>query len=698
MKRILIAVVIVAATALMAADAAREKKLQQAIDLLETKGDASGAVALLEDVAKSSDKTVAARGLLYLGQAQERQGGDRARATYQRIVREFGNQRELVAEAQRRLGSLGGVAQGIQVRKQSLPPSEFSYDNVQADGQWFGGTDWSTGDMVMVRTATGEVRRLAAGTPENSRYGEQPLISPDGRQIVFSWYDEKTDDGVRILPNGLRAGNFHSLRIMPNEFGGQPRTLLKEGQYQNFWPLGWSPDGKSVLVSMENKHDEAPRTGLVFAWVSTSDGSLRIIKTLEPWRNSTNTARDHLSPDGKYLAYAASVREGSPEKAIYILSADGATEAVLTRGDTDENPVWTPDGSHILFSSNRSGSVGLWSVPVQDGKRAGVPSLVKADTGKIQALGMTRAGTYYYLARSVLNQVFVAEMDQTGRVRGGSLKVAESFVGIRPRWSRDGKWLAVKRLKNGASNNEHELVIHSMESGAEWAFHPSPMGPGLPQWYLDGTVQPISGNGFRVSMSGGEPKELTTAQPLPLDATLSHDDKLMYRPADRDPQKPRPAGRVGGGRNEGIEVVEMASGERKAFIAFPKAIMNTAPALSPDGRTLVVAVADQGLARIGVDGTDMRTIYTGKFTAYPGSYTWTRDGRAILFGQPSENSVRIMRVSAEGGQPEFTGISGDRLQTFDLSPDGSHIAYEARSDTNYEPWAIDNVASSWSGK
>jgi len=93
----------------------------------------------------------------------------------------------------------------------------------------------------------------------------------------------------------------------------------------------------------------------------------------------------------------------------------------------------------------------------------------------------------------------------------------------------------------------------------------------------------------------------------------------------------------------------------------------------------------------------MRTIYTGQFTPYPGSYAWTRDGRAILFTQPSGNVTRIMRVAAEGGQGEFTGISADRLESFDLSPDGSRIAYEARSN-NYELWALDNVASAWSGK
>src|SRR5581483_7882489 len=96
------------AVAVLAADTAREQKLQQAIDLMESKGDLAKAIPIFEDVARSSDRALAARALLHLGQAQERQGADKARATYDRIVKEFRNQTETVAAAQQRLAALGG--------------------------------------------------------------------------------------------------------------------------------------------------------------------------------------------------------------------------------------------------------------------------------------------------------------------------------------------------------------------------------------------------------------------------------------------------------------------------------------------------------------------------------------------------------------------------------------------------------------
>ncbi len=128
-----------------AADKAREQTLQRAIDMLESKGDLTRAVPLFEDASRSSDRAVAARALLYLGQAQERQGTEKARATYQRIVNEFGNQTETVAAAQQRLAALGVVGTPSVLAKRLLcadcgdQEADFS-----PDGRFMVFTDWDS--------------------------------------------------------------------------------------------------------------------------------------------------------------------------------------------------------------------------------------------------------------------------------------------------------------------------------------------------------------------------------------------------------------------------------------------------------------------------------------------------------------------------------------------------------------------------
>src|ERR1051325_3013877 len=75
---------------LSAADRPREQKYQQAVDLLESKGDVKGAIRLFEDVSKSPDRNLAARSLFYLGSCYEKLGSEGAQKAYERIVREFG--------------------------------------------------------------------------------------------------------------------------------------------------------------------------------------------------------------------------------------------------------------------------------------------------------------------------------------------------------------------------------------------------------------------------------------------------------------------------------------------------------------------------------------------------------------------------------------------------------------------------------
>jgi hypothetical protein len=105
MIRIVTTGIVLAAMAL-AADTAREQTLQRGIDLMESKGDLAKAMPLFEDAARSSDRGLAARALLYLGQAQERQDKQKARGTYERIVKEFGNQTETAGAARKYLASL----------------------------------------------------------------------------------------------------------------------------------------------------------------------------------------------------------------------------------------------------------------------------------------------------------------------------------------------------------------------------------------------------------------------------------------------------------------------------------------------------------------------------------------------------------------------------------------------------------------
>jgi Tol biopolymer transport system component len=94
-----------------------------------------------------------------------------------------------------------------------------------------------------------------------------------------------------------------------------------------------------------------------------------------------------------------------------VLASDGSSEAeVVSTLGVNESPLWTPDGGHIVFSSDRSGTSGLWSIPVREGKATGPASLVRADIGNVFPIGFTRSGTYYYRHEQRSEDVFVADL------------------------------------------------------------------------------------------------------------------------------------------------------------------------------------------------------------------------------------------------------------------------------------------------
>src|SRR5262249_24899818 len=151
-----------------------------------------------------------------------------------------------------------------------------------------------------------------------------------------------------------------------------------------------------------------------------------VLKSLE-WR--VQAGRAGLLPDGKYIAYAAlttnpsgplptkgALPSDSSAQHTYVLPADGSSETNLTNtAGIDRERIWTADGAHILFMSDRYGSVDLWSIPVHNGKATETASVVKRNMEGTWPMGMTRSGSYYYgQGGGDIQQSLVVQMEQGG--------------------------------------------------------------------------------------------------------------------------------------------------------------------------------------------------------------------------------------------------------------------------------------------
>src|SRR6185369_9885092 len=87
-----------------------------------------------------------------------------------------------------------------------------------------------------------------------------------------------------------------------------------------------------------------------------------------------------LSPDGHRLASDRGL--GGASEDIWMLDVDrGASGRITFDPQFDILPIWSPDGQHIVFSSNRNGQMNLYDKLVGAGTQSEQP-LIESDQTK----------------------------------------------------------------------------------------------------------------------------------------------------------------------------------------------------------------------------------------------------------------------------------------------------------------------------
>jgi Tol biopolymer transport system component len=576
-------------------------------------------------------------------------------------VREFGDQAESLATARARLAALQSSAATSALMTRliwnDVDQSDYSVGAPSADGRYLSFS--GDGDELYVRDLREGTSHRLTTLGEKSGGIEavaESLVCPDGRYVAYGW------DG----------GPSFDLRILPVDRQlAEPRILHSSDETTYVVPVGCTPDGQSLLV-LRTLRD---RTGQI-AFVSLVDGSLRVLKSPRGW---DQLGKVSLSPDGRFIAYSGPAGPGLPAHDIFVLASDGSREAVVVPGPAaDVEPVWSPDGSQILFRSNRTGNLALWIVHMADGRATGPPELVREDIGRLK--GMTRSGALYYVTGGPTSNIYTVEVDANMRMTDAPVRATDRFVNgnSEPTWSPDGQSLAYRR---GSA-----IVIRSVRTGEEHVVLTELAAAQLTEWFPDGRsvlvlsrdVEQNRTRFHRLDTTDGRADLLLSVKTDPLGIgfrrrpDLSPDGRSIFY--------------IDKSQAPGQSLLMRFDIDTRRHVELrraPDRFEFRAVAVSPDSTQLAYSDGE-GLSVMPVGGGESQKVLADG----DDELAWAPDQRYLLFG--SRNG--LSRVPVGGGEREETHLSGGfrRFRFLALHPDGHRIAYRAQENRLFELWALEN--------
>jgi len=383
-----------------------EAMLGRALHLEEVAGDLEGAIGLYERIVENfpDQRAVSARALVQMGSCYEKMGNMQARMAYERVLRDYADQRDNVSVARDRLAALAardaaGVAAAAAASASvmardyeitEIKPSAtnveillgMSPDNRRATIMGVGGGQ-NLGVYDFASDTTTWLTDHSWGTPEVPM-GFAAAWSADSSTVAYSAMSHPGEPATGVA------------EIYIAEPGGASRSIYRSEQNAPT-VTDWLPDDSALVAAMQ-RPDQSVAIGLI----SVADGSFRQLKTLD-WAKPTTPK---VSPDGRYIVFEDGTQDA---RDLFLAATDGSSIVPLDEHPAlDTEPLFAPDGKHVIFRSNRQGRESIWAVAVRDGRPAGEPFVVKDRADGVDLLDWTTGGIVYRKSGSV-SDIYTAQ-------------------------------------------------------------------------------------------------------------------------------------------------------------------------------------------------------------------------------------------------------------------------------------------------
>jgi Tol biopolymer transport system component len=392
-------------------------------------------------------------------------------------------------------------------------PPQTLCDAAQSDG----GTWNRDGVIVFAPTFQAPLFRVSAsgGIPaqlthlDTSRQEiahRHPYFLPDGQHFLFTVVSaEPENSGVyvgsldskerkRILSSGLKAAFAppnHILFVQHEASAFQASTVGAAGAGGTLMAQQFDPNRFEIIGEPLPIAEVGGNFGNSNAGFAVSEGGVLVYRVVDPdrvmqWYDRTGKqlgAADpapwespSISPDLQRLAVLK--RDGAVGDLWVLDQARGTATRLTFDPAFDDAPMWSPDGTRIVFSSNRSGRGDLYQ---KNSAGAGQDEiLLKSDHQKIP-------DDWSADGRFVLYRDLDAKTgwDLWALSLGGDGKtqplLTASFAERQGRFSADGRWIAYMSDESGSN----QVYVQSFPpSGMKWQI--STRGGVQPRWRRDG--------------------------------------------------------------------------------------------------------------------------------------------------------------------------------------------------------------------